>query len=819
MIYYRTDGVHSLLNIFRWSGSVYPTACAAALPCACMAAVLRAFLPIWNEDSSWVLSNSSLWASFSSLLGFLVVFRTSQAYNRFWTGCTALHRIKADWFDACSALVAFCKFSTDGVPPEKVLRFEHTIVRLFSMLYALALAEIEDCSSFDSGEVRAFGYEFVGGSDLDLDTIFILKDSECKVELVYQWIQQLIVSHIGTLREPNVLSIPPPILTRVFQLLSNGMNSFHEGIQVSTCPFPFPYAQCCHCLLAIHWMLVPLVACGWSPSWWLAFVFAFLQVFILWSLNTIAIEIENPFGKDANDLDSKGLQLQMNQHLECLLDGSTTRTPSLSAGFSVTRQRTKSDMLDARYSIRDIWDKNPRQSVQRSAPKRRKSTWPAERGCSPPPSPTLPSGGWMNARRSRKGSCSHSASTGDLPNVRSSGSLSPASAQATVGNSMCRLVVEEEEEFMGRYVVDPANVGGAKERPHPCQPDESSNESCSDRNARQSPDACRGPDPVLAVGVVEQLTGGRGDVQETRRAVGWQGVQSDVSVTIRQAPANGCNASVAGTANDCNAPVAGTANGCNVPVVGTHKGGADGSDADGAVPVDEPSAASQANGANRERAQVRARSCQHAEAAAAMLALSEPALLGLRQDLRVMSVRSDMPQNWEPSSLQWEPIQDYASSVDKSVSPVPPREEDAKATVVFQPSSAPAGRCSSEGVVEAVTEKRQPPGNGALQLCSEALCGPEELTVAQGGILDPGDDQHAAGAFSVVPTATVKAKQPGMRASGKLPTQDTAPPSPPRPQSQDSTRSSTPKVTTPEGTSHPSGMGSKLEATMVQLLE
>ena len=33
-----------------------------------------------------------------------------------------------------------------------------------------------------------------------------------------------------------------------------------------------------------------------------------LQVFILWSLNAIALEIENPFGFDANDIDAQAMQ-------------------------------------------------------------------------------------------------------------------------------------------------------------------------------------------------------------------------------------------------------------------------------------------------------------------------------------------------------------------------------------------------------------------------------------------------------------------------------------------------------------------------------
>lgn len=362
MIYYRSDGVWGIVNIFRWSGSVYPTACLAAFPCACIAAGMRALLPsIWDdEESDWVLTNNSLWASFSSLLGFLIVFRTSQAYNRFWAGCTALHRIKADWFDACSALVAFCKFTEPSeVSIDKIRLFEHTIVRLFSMLYTLALAEIEDSNTVEVEEVRAFSYEFVGAQDFDLETMFVVKDCDSKVELVYQWIQQLIVEHLGSTGRPNVLEIPAPILSRVFQLLSNGMNAFHDGVQVSSVPFPFPYAQCCSCLLAIHWLLVPLVACGWSPSWWIAFVFTFLQVFILWALNTTAVEIENPFGSDDNDLDGRGLQSQMNRHLEILLDDSTMKTPGLSSEWArMGTMSGKAGLQASRVSMKEMWSRS-----------------------------------------------------------------------------------------------------------------------------------------------------------------------------------------------------------------------------------------------------------------------------------------------------------------------------------------------------------------------------------------------------------------------------------------------------------------------------
>ena len=37
--------------------------------------------------------------------------------------------------------------------------------------------------------------------------------------------------------------MPPPILSRVYQELSNAMLGFNSAMKVATTPFPFPYAQ------------------------------------------------------------------------------------------------------------------------------------------------------------------------------------------------------------------------------------------------------------------------------------------------------------------------------------------------------------------------------------------------------------------------------------------------------------------------------------------------------------------------------------------------------------------------------------------------
>mmetsp|Transcript_28146 Transcript_28146/g.51148 ORF Transcript_28146/g.51148 Transcript_28146/m.51148 type:complete len:588 (-) Transcript_28146:154-1917(-) len=350
MILYKRGGANFFLKLCQCKGSVFPFALAVAFPCSALSIAVKflvdyEYLPyLAGEDA--IMNESTAWRSFSFLVGFLVVFRTSQAYSRFWDGCTFTHQMRAEWFIACSSIIAFCKHSRAST--NRIQSFQECIVRLFSMLHAVALAEIEDVNADCAiEEIQAFRYELIDAEAIDPISLETIKESDSKVELVFHWIQQLIVENI----ESDVLSLPAPILTRCFQKLTDGMVHFHDSIKISNIPFPFPYAQTCDCLLVLHWMMTPIVVAtsASQPVW--SGIFSFFSVFILWALNAIAVEIENPFGMDANDIDTSAMQLELNKHLILLLDKKAQRTPFLAKDVrdSKTRRddRRNSTFIDA----------------------------------------------------------------------------------------------------------------------------------------------------------------------------------------------------------------------------------------------------------------------------------------------------------------------------------------------------------------------------------------------------------------------------------------------------------------------------------------
>jgi len=119
-------------------------------------------------------------------------------------------------------------------------------------------------------------------------------------------------------REGGV-AVPPPILSRVYQELSNAMLGFNSAMKVAESPFPFPYAQ----LNVIQvWLLVatcPLIVAAFTESSNLSFVLTALTVMGFQGLTEVACDLESPFVSSANELPLNVMHDRFNRQLELLL--------------------------------------------------------------------------------------------------------------------------------------------------------------------------------------------------------------------------------------------------------------------------------------------------------------------------------------------------------------------------------------------------------------------------------------------------------------------------------------------------------------------
>lgn len=335
MLHYNPGQYHVSI-ICQLKGSVFPRALLFAVPSGLLGVLLKIIYNISSidpEDFFGMKFSPSVFGSFTFVVGYMLVFRTSQAYSRYWEGRTLLHLMRSEWFEACSSIISFSQVSQR--PRQDVIQFQHLMVRLFSLMHCGAVQLIADMKEeeFDVIDVR-------GLDEGSRDYLHHCQtEGHTGVYVVFQWIQGIILSHLND----GLLPIPAPILSRVFQELSNGKVHMDNALKISDTQFPFPYAQLTSVLLMLHATLTPIVVAHVCNHALVVFLFTFAPVFCFFCLNFIAIEIEQPFGEDVNDLPIADLQIEMNEGLLLLLHPRTLRLPDLSPQAVLTLNTLRND--------------------------------------------------------------------------------------------------------------------------------------------------------------------------------------------------------------------------------------------------------------------------------------------------------------------------------------------------------------------------------------------------------------------------------------------------------------------------------------------
>jgi len=280
-----------------------------AFPCSILSVILHRLFIASPQTKALVGAGdvaASVLAGFTFILGFLVVFRSQQAYARWWEGGTLLQQLRGEWFNAYSNLMAFCNTSLDRA--DEVEEFQHKLVRLVSLLYCAAIQQVST--------MKNQNYELIDIRDFNQDSLLFLGAAHDQCEVCLQWIQRL----IGEANEAQVIKVSPPILSRVYNQLGNGIVNLNNARKITEFPIPFPLAQMITFMLLFHWGITAFVCAASVENTFWAGLITFIVVFSFWSINYIAVELEQPFGDDANDLPLHDMQIDLNQSLESLLD-------------------------------------------------------------------------------------------------------------------------------------------------------------------------------------------------------------------------------------------------------------------------------------------------------------------------------------------------------------------------------------------------------------------------------------------------------------------------------------------------------------------
>lgn len=242
---------------------------------------------------------------FTFVLGFVLVFRCQQAYNRFWEGRGAIETMSNNWLNACQNICVFD--SVSSFPQANITIFRNKMISLFSLLHASALRSM--CEHLGDGKL-----EVIKGLDEKVSDQLNSPYVHDEVYLVYTWIQDLVVLRL----KEGGLAVPPPVATRLFQEMTTGMAGYNNAKMLHDTPFPFPYVQIVTIGLMVFTLTCPFVmACiTWHGF---GIFFSFIAVSGFYALEKVAQELEDPFGDDDNDLPLTEYQHVLNVRLRQLL--------------------------------------------------------------------------------------------------------------------------------------------------------------------------------------------------------------------------------------------------------------------------------------------------------------------------------------------------------------------------------------------------------------------------------------------------------------------------------------------------------------------
>ena len=162
----------------------------------------------------------------------------------------------------------------------------------------------------------------VVGKVTDREVLIINKANgpQAKSHLVMHWIIETVTTHF---LDGGYGGVSPPIVSRLYQELSNGMLGFSQARRIALLPFPFIYAQVTEFLALILVIIIPLLMNGFVKSTVLGILFTFFSSLGFCSMYEATRELEDPFLFEPNDLPLSRWQGEFNEMLMMLFEYST----------------------------------------------------------------------------------------------------------------------------------------------------------------------------------------------------------------------------------------------------------------------------------------------------------------------------------------------------------------------------------------------------------------------------------------------------------------------------------------------------------------
>jgi len=232
-------------------------------------------------------------------LGFLLIFRSNNAYARYWEGRATVGAMVRSCRDMMRVIASYCEGDDEVSQIERA-----ELRRLINMIFALARQHLELPPSRRDLTVATM-------SMVTPNEAKVLKRVRNRVSIAGQWFSFRVNESVraGRLSKMDVRLIE--------EHLSSLLAAWQAADKIVHTPLPYPYVQMLNILLVLFVFSAPFTFAnrfgGFTP------IMALLVAFALLGINAVAAEIENPFGQDANDLPLERFAAAVEEDTEIIL--------------------------------------------------------------------------------------------------------------------------------------------------------------------------------------------------------------------------------------------------------------------------------------------------------------------------------------------------------------------------------------------------------------------------------------------------------------------------------------------------------------------
>mmetsp|Transcript_10632 Transcript_10632/g.20167 ORF Transcript_10632/g.20167 Transcript_10632/m.20167 type:complete len:355 (+) Transcript_10632:23-1087(+) len=293
---YETEKMCSI--IFRCKGSVIPKVLFRSFLSMC-AGITALVLWYWHVKEQrhkhfYFDTNSDAHVYVGMLISLLQVFRTNASYAQYDKGITAVLVMRNN-------LLNFVSQSTALVhgDPETCEEIRNDMARLCTLLFVVVKKYLHDEESHSVKQSLFRGKE---------EQLLYSASVQSRPGIVISWLRQRVAKGVA-----DGYIVGGPQAGAMDANLTSVWNNLVSCMRIKEYHMPFPYAQMVKFAVCVFVFIAPFSYV--SDVQFATPLVNFVIGLILFGVDEIGVEIEDPFGKDPNDLRIKPLIVEMEEEM------------------------------------------------------------------------------------------------------------------------------------------------------------------------------------------------------------------------------------------------------------------------------------------------------------------------------------------------------------------------------------------------------------------------------------------------------------------------------------------------------------------------